>query len=121
MGKHFKNATRYKELVSLIDLAPTILEVAEIEVPEQMTGKSLFPLLVNGKTDNRFKRVFIERERHANIRKNNLGYPIRAVRTKEFLYIQNLKPDRWPVGDPDVFKDPGPFGDIDAWFTMPTI
>lgn len=112
-GDHFKNGTRFKELVSLIDLAPTILEIAQIKVPGSIAGKSLVPLLAIGKTDVRFNRVFIERERHANIRKGNLGYPIRAVRTKEFLYIENLKPDRWPAGDPDVFVNPGPFGDID--------
>ncbi len=112
-GDHFKNGTRYKELVSLIDLAPTILDVAHVKVPESMAGKSLFPLLIKGETDERFNAVFIERERHANIRKNNLGYPIRAVRTKDFLYIHNLRPERWPAGDPDVYTSVGPFGDID--------
>lgn len=116
-GNHFANGSRLKELVSLVDLAPTILDVAGVKIPASVTGKSLYSLVTEGKTNARFNSVFIERERHANIRKNSLGYPIRAVRTKDFLYIQNLKPDRWPAGDPDVYVNPGPFGDIDDGFS----
>jgi hypothetical protein len=59
--------------------------------------------------------VFIERERHANVRHNSLSYPVRAVRTRDFLYLRNLRPDRWPAGDPDVFTVHGrPFGDVDT-------
>jgi hypothetical protein len=39
---------------------------------------------------------------------------MRAVRTTEFLYIRNLRPDRWPAGDPDLVFSVGPFGDIDG-------
>lgn len=112
-GNHFKNGTRYRELVSLVDLAPTILDVADVSIPGSLTGKSLLPLLVEGKTDNRFKAVFMERERHADIRKGSLGYPVRAIRTPDFLYIVNLRPERWAAGDPDVSRGPGPYGDID--------
>jgi len=28
------------------------------------------------------------------------GYPMRAIRTPDFLYIRNFKPQRWPMGDP---------------------
>jgi hypothetical protein len=58
--------------------------------------------------------VFIERERHANVRAGSLGYPMRAIRTRDFLYIRNLRPDRWPAGDPREGQDPKrPFGDCD--------
>jgi uncharacterized sulfatase len=30
----------------------------------------------------------------------NLGYPQRAVRTEEYLYIRNYYPERWPAGAP---------------------
>jgi len=36
------------------------------------------------------------------------------VRTKEFLYIRNLRPERWPAGDPKMWKAVGEFGDCDA-------
>jgi uncharacterized sulfatase len=29
------------------------------------------------------------------------GYPMRAIRAREFLYIRDFQPGRWPVGDPD--------------------
>ena len=58
-------------------------------------------------------RVFLERERHANVRKGDLSYPCRAVRTKKYLYIRNFRPERWPAGDPEMYHSVGPFGDID--------
>ena len=78
-----------------------------------MTGSSLLPL-VQGRQAARRDRVFLERERHANVRKNDSSYPVRAVRTRDFLYIRNLRPDRWPAGDPEVYFSVGPFGDIDG-------
>ena len=33
------------------------------------------------------------------------GYAMRAIRTKEFLYIRNLKPDRQPAGAPEIFNN----------------
>jgi hypothetical protein len=32
------------------------------------------------------------------------GYPCRAIRTHDYLYIRNFKPDRWPSGTPDFMK-----------------
>src|SRR5262249_19881594 len=58
--------------------------------------------------------VFVERERHANVRKGDLSYPARAVRTADYLYVRNLRPDRWPAGDPELHFAVGPFGDIDG-------
>jgi len=111
-GNHFMKGG-LNEFISLIDLAPTILNITGLKVPKAMEGKSLVPLLVKGKTDKRFNTVFTERERHARVREGNLSYPIRAVRTKDYLYIENLKPDRWPAGDPVSAEATGPFGDID--------
>jgi uncharacterized sulfatase len=46
--------------------------------------------------------VLTGRERHTHARPDNLGYPARAIRTNQYLYIHNFKPDRWPAGDPEV-------------------
>jgi N-sulfoglucosamine sulfohydrolase len=99
--------------VNLADLAPTFLEAAELKPLPEMTGQSLLPLL-EGKSQSGRDMVFVERERHANVRAGDLSYPARAVRTKEFLYIRNFRPDRWPVGDPETWKAVGPFGDCDG-------
>jgi uncharacterized sulfatase len=91
------------DLVGMIDLAPTFLEIAEIAEKPEMTGKSLSKILFSekqGVVDPDRKYVFTGRERHTHARPDNLGYPARAVRTADYLYVLNFKPDRWPAGDP---------------------
>jgi N-sulfoglucosamine sulfohydrolase len=99
--------------VSTSDLAPTFLEVAGVERPAAMTGRSLLRLAAGGRETGR-DMAFIERERHANVRRGDLSYPVRAVRTRRYLYARNFRPDRWPAGDPEVYVAVGPFGDIDG-------
>jgi hypothetical protein len=36
------------------------------------------------------------------------------MRTREFLYIRNFHPERWPAGNPQMWKAVGPFGDSDG-------
>jgi N-sulfoglucosamine sulfohydrolase len=92
------------DLTSLTDLAPTFLELAGLEVPASMTGRSLVPLLVSaraGQVDPARDAVFMGRERHVeNARDGFLPYPQRAIRTAGHLYIVNFEPDRWPLGEP---------------------
>ncbi len=92
------------DLVSLTDLAPTFLELGGVAVPERMTGRSLVDVLKStksGQVDPRRTAVFIGRERHVDTaRADFMPYPQRAIRTHDFLYIINFKPDRWPLGDP---------------------
>ena len=99
--------------VSLTDLAPTLLEGAGLAPLDGITGSTLRPLL-RGESSPGRDRVFIERERHANVRQGDLSYPVRAIRTKDYLYIRNFRPDRWPAGDPQQYVAVGPFGDIDG-------
>lgn len=102
-----------RDFVSFADFAPTFLEAAGLKAPSEMTGHSLVPLLA-GNTDSHRDHVFVERERHAHVRADNGSYPSRAIRTAEFLYIRNLRPDRWPAGDPKLAGSDRQFGDIDA-------
>ncbi len=104
---------RRDQFVVLTDLAPTLLEAAGLRPRPEMTGRSLLPLLTAGRDTGR-DRVFLERERHAQVRSGDGSYPMRAVRTNDFLYIRNLRPDRWPAGDPELYFSVGPFGDIDG-------
>ncbi|HLL95022.1 MAG TPA: sulfatase [Spirosoma sp.] len=107
----FTGGKRIRTPVSLIDLAPTLLEVAGLPKADGMEGQSLARYVTGKKTVD--QPVFIERERHAQVRAGNLSYPMRAIRTSDFLYIQNLKPDRWPAGDPEEVMAVGSYGDID--------
>jgi len=111
-GNHLNNGERIDSFVSLMDLAPTILDVTGIKIPSQMEGKSLLPMLKKKKYDKK-RVIFTERERHAKVRKNNVGYAIRSIRTKNYLLINNLQPDRWPAGDPVNTEKTGFYGDID--------
>jgi len=96
------------DLVSFADFAPTFLEAAGVSKPPQMVGRSLLNILRSTRTgaiDAERKRIFSGRERHSHARFDNLCYPARAMREANFLYIWNMKPDRWPAGDPELFAD----------------
>jgi arylsulfatase A-like enzyme len=108
-----KGGRTIDDFITLADLAPTFLEAAGLKALPEMTGRSFMGLLTGEEKPGGRKTVFVERERHANVRKGNLGYPARAVRTKEFLYIRNFRPERWPAGDPELQFSVGPFGDCD--------
>lgn len=92
------------DLITLPDLAPTFLELGGAKIPSVMTGRSLVSLLRSnrsGQVEPARDAVFIGRERHVeNARADYAPYPQRAIRTHDFLYIINFRPDRWPLGDP---------------------
>jgi uncharacterized sulfatase len=96
---------RVDDFVSLTDLAPTFLEATGVTVPPDMTGRSLLPLLLSGQNgwiDKERNRAFFGRERHDSYRLENgqpVGYPMRAMRTDQYLYIRNFHPGRFPGGD----------------------
>ncbi|NME66803.1 sulfatase family protein [Flammeovirga aprica] len=108
--EHFKGGREIEDFVTLNDFAPTFLELAGLPIPEEMTAKSLVNILQSEQSGMIEDRDFVvtARERHAFVRKGGLGYPGRAIQTKDFLYIKNFEPSRWPAGDPPLF------GDVDA-------
>lgn len=90
------------DLISHIDLAPTILEVADLEAYPEIEGKSFLDLLFGA--DNKGRKPFREslfygRERATSARPNNLGYPTRTILTTQYELVWNMKPDRMPAGD----------------------
>jgi arylsulfatase A-like enzyme len=88
----------------LMDLAPTFLEIGGVTLPDGMNGRSLLPVFrskESGQVDPARTWVLTGKERHVdNAREGNVPYPMRALRTKDYLYIRNFTPDRWPMGDP---------------------
>ncbi|MBS1825814.1 MAG: sulfatase [Acidobacteria bacterium] len=87
------------DFVNLMDLAPTFLEAAGLAAPVTMNGRSLVGQF-DGKSDATREYVVTSRERHVpDARAGSLPYPSRAIRTREFLYIRNFKPERMPMGD----------------------
>lgn len=107
--------------VNLTDLAPTFLEAAGVPIPDAMTGQSILDLVQGDETASDAKHrdyVVFGRERHTPAQEapNDGGYPARALRTDDYLYIRNHYPERWPVGTPDhqrVALEDGWLGDTD--------
>lgn len=79
------------DFVSLIDLAPTFLEVAGEVIPGTMTGRSLMPILVSeksGQINPDWNWVLTGLERH-------VSWPAaaeRAIRIDNLLYIEHPEP-----------------------------
>lgn len=89
-GAGFYGGRVISELVSLIDLPPTLLKAAGIEVPEFMRGKTLQKLLdTNNNKKNWPQEVFIQ------ISESQVG---RAIRTKKWKYSV-VAPQRGPHWD----------------------
>jgi N-sulfoglucosamine sulfohydrolase len=115
-----------EDFVTLKDLAATFLEAGGVKPPGTMDALSLLPLLVaekSGVIDPARDAAIFGRERHTpDAREGQLPYPSRAVRSKDFLYLRNFKPERYPFGDPRPKKgsaelSPGSFGDMDKSLT----
>jgi len=107
-GAKVKPGRTVKDFVSLCDLAPTFLEAAGLKATKQMTGRSFMDVLLSsgsGQVDPRRTQVFTAMERHTAGRPGGVGYPMRAIRTHDYLYIRNFKPDRWPAADPPRYRD----------------
>lgn len=75
-GPGFMQGGQIRELVSLLDFTPTLLDAAGIEVPPGMQGHSLLPL-VQRETANWPEEVFLQ------ISESHVG---RAIRTKRWKY-----------------------------------
>jgi N-sulfoglucosamine sulfohydrolase len=74
-------------LVTLIDLVPTLLEITGADPIPDLPGHSLLPLL-QGKAPNWRKYLFTEYHIHSA----HNYYPQRTVRDEHFKLIQNLMP-----------------------------
>ncbi|MDA7921872.1 sulfatase [Verrucomicrobiales bacterium] len=92
----------FNKYASLTDLAPTFLEAAGISAPEAMTGLSLIPALIGGGDEALRPFILTGKERHVPSQEipDMGGYPSRALRTDDFLYIRNYETERWPNGTP---------------------
>lgn len=96
--------------VGFADFAPTILELTRVNPQKMMplSGRSFANILKSKKSgivDESRKYVFAGRERHSSSRWNNLGYPVRAVRSKDYILVWNILPGLWPAGDPQAIKE----------------
>jgi choline-sulfatase len=98
---HLPGSTSTKtvsELVSLADLMPTVLEVLKVEIPAEVQGHGLLPMMVPKKAEesrNLYAETFLPRL-HFN------WSELRAIETEKYQFIDAPKPELY-----DLSKDPG--------------
>lgn len=116
-GNKIKKGRVVDDFVSLADLAPTFLESAGIMPLDVMTGRSLMNIFESDKSgtvDPSRDHVLTGKERHTPAQANHMGgTPMRAIRNRNYLYIHNFRPDRWPAGNPDTSMRGPSLSDID--------
>lgn len=117
-GDNIKKHGIINDVVSLVDIFPTLLDLSRVEWSAvKLSGQSLAPLLGIRSGTYSSKSVFSGRERHSCARYNNWGYPIRSIRSGNYLLIHNFHPERWPAGDPLALNQTNPqngYYDIDG-------
>jgi len=89
-GPGFKGGRIIDDLVSLVDLPPTVMEAAGLPVPDSMRGRPLQPLM-QGTPEDWPQEVFLQ------ISESQVG---RAIRTKRWKYSVRA-PHRDGRNDPD--------------------
>ncbi len=86
-------------LVSSVDLAPTILQLAGLPIPPTVQGRSFVPMLTDPGARTRAE-VFAEKNWH------DYEDRVRAVRTERFKYIRNDYPDLAGTPSADAGRSP---------------
>ncbi len=98
------------DFVCLPDLAPTFMEIGGVKPPAGLYGRSLLGVMKSersGQIEADRTWVITGRERHVeDAREGYLPYPMRAYRTKDFVYIRNFAADRMPMGDAKTALQP---------------
>lgn len=93
-GPGFHGPKVIDELVSLIDIPPTLLACAGVETPDYMKGKPL-QQLVEGQVDHWPQEVFLQ------ISESQVG---RAIRTKKWKYsVRAVDKNPWKDMSSDVY------------------
>ena len=104
-GSRAKGGRTVADFINVRDFAPTFLEAAGVAAPTTVTGRSFLKSLTadgSGIIDASRDVMLTGKERHDLGRPYDAGYPVRAIRTREWLYVRNFEPDRWPAGNPET-------------------
>lgn len=107
-----KSGTKNDDLVCNIDFAPTLIDLAGVEVPEEMQGESLKPLLAGNTPVNWRDAIYYQYWQHLRSRDVTAHYGIRT-KTHKLIYFhgQPLGMTNYPPVEPDwelfdLVKDP---------------
>ncbi len=105
-GNQVSSGRVVEDFINVRDFAPTFLELAGVSIPESVTGQSFVDILESeqsGWIKSDRDRMLVGKERHDIGRPFDGGYPVRALRTPEYLYILNYEPSRWPACNPETY------------------
>lgn len=80
----FSNGKIYTQMISNVDLLPTLLDIVGADIPKNIEGKSFFTSLQNDNPVFR-EEIFTEKTFH------EIYDPIRSIRTKKYKYILNYE------------------------------
>ncbi len=80
----FNDGKVFDQMISNIDLLPTLLDIIGAIIPDIIEGKSFLPILKD-KTMPFRKEIFTEKTFH------EIYDPIRSVRTRKYKYIHNFE------------------------------
>jgi arylsulfatase A-like enzyme len=98
--KGIKNKGAHPEgLISSLDIAPTVLELAGAAAPKEYQGRSFVPMLKNPAAEIRTS-VFSEHNWH------DYEAHERMIRTKDYLYLINARPNLTNCGPADSKTSP---------------
>jgi len=104
-----KSGRIINDFVNFTDIAPTLLELAQIDQKKSgmqpISGQSLTDILYStkgGQVNPKRDHVLVGKERHDIGRPHDWGYPIRGIIKDDMLFLQNFETDRWPAGNPET-------------------
>lgn len=95
-GGPFEGGGQVRQQVSLVDVAPTLLDAAGIEIPEEMQGKSILPLLNNRRAPWR-DAALIQISESTPSKKGHEGRAIRTARWKYAVGTLEAQDDGAPT------------------------
>jgi N-sulfoglucosamine sulfohydrolase len=90
-GPGFGGGRAHDELVSHVDIFPTVCDAAEIEPPPWLVGRSLLPLVSGQEAPGTRPEIFSELTYHAAYE------PQRAIRTDRYKYVRRFDDYPYPV------------------------
>jgi len=74
----------YDELISNVDVLPTILDIVEVDIPDNLNGRSFLSLLTDDDGYDERERIFAEMTWH------DMYNPVRMIRTERYKYIRSF-------------------------------
>ncbi len=110
---HFVNGLHSPALIELVDKVPTLLELAGLQVPDGMHGRSLLPIL-KGEVDSDQHRDFVRCEYYdaLDMRDHSFATMFRNKRYKLVVYHGHEEGELYDlVDDPDEFNNLWHFSD----------